>query len=88
MNWSDLISGAKPPLESNLAIVTGNPGFAGTDALMRLANRAHKLPLLAILPADAGEAIRGSRRTGCRERYFNRYTTVVSVSAGSGVGSP
>jgi len=23
-----------------------------------------------------------------RERYFKRYTTVVSVSAGSGVGSP
>ena len=25
---------------------------------------------------------------GRRERYFKRYTTVVSVSAGSGVGSP
>src|ERR1019366_4980754 len=27
-------------------------------------------------------------RTERRERYFKRYTTVVSVSAGSGVGSP
>src|SRR6516162_984487 len=35
------------------------------------------------------EGLRGAGRSPQeRERYFKRYTTIVSVSAGSGVGSP
>ena len=45
---------------------------------------AHPVVIWATMRKEVGDG----GRPLARERYFKRYTTIVSVSAGSGVGSP
>lgn len=53
VTWSEFM--ATVPARAALLIVTGNPGEAHSDAVLRWAGRAHSPPLLAVLPADADE---------------------------------
>jgi hypothetical protein len=58
-------------------------------AVRRLAYEAADCGLLSPDLASGIRRVKGVKKLGVRrERYFKRYTTVVSVSAGSGVGSP